>query len=169
MNVRSIKRFVAQSGDALNDMGRMNIERCTRETLDDWVRLRHALWSDESLEEHRRYALSILARPQQAIAYLVRDEAGSVIAFAEATMRADYVNGCTTSPVGFLEGLYVEPFRRGVGIAKLLCATIEAWTSNLGCTELASDVLLNNVTGQNAHKRLGFKETERVVYFVKRL
>ena len=67
------------------------------------------------------------------------------------------------------EGLYVEPFRRGVGIAKLLCATIEAWTSNLGCTELASDVLLNNVTGQNAHKRLGFKETERVVYFVKRL
>jgi aminoglycoside 6'-N-acetyltransferase I len=150
-------------------MGRMNIERCTRETLDDWVRLRHALWSDESLEEHRRYALSILARPQQAIAYLVRDEAGSVIAFAEATMRADYVNGCTTSPVGFLEGLYVEPFRRGVGIAKFLCATIEAWTSNLGCTELASDVLLNNVTGQNAHKRLGFKETERVVYFVKRL
>jgi len=83
VNVRSIKRFVAQSGDALNDTGRMNIERCTRETLDDWVRLRHALWSDESLEEHRRYALSILARPQQAIAYLVRDEAGSVIAFAE--------------------------------------------------------------------------------------
>jgi aminoglycoside 6'-N-acetyltransferase I len=28
-------------------------------------------------------------------------------------LRRDYVNGCSSSPVGFLEGLYVHPtFRR---------------------------------------------------------
>ena len=42
------------------------IKPCTLEHFDDWVRLRIALLPDETLEEHRRYAASILERPDDA-------------------------------------------------------------------------------------------------------
>jgi hypothetical protein len=45
------------------------IKPCTSEHFDDWVRLRIALWHDETLEEHRRYAASILERPDDATVY----------------------------------------------------------------------------------------------------
>jgi aminoglycoside 6'-N-acetyltransferase I len=147
----------------------MIIERCTSERFEDWIRLRQALWPDDTLEEHRRYAASTLDRPDETVAYLARDEGGNVVAFAEATLRRDYVNGCTTSPVGFLEGLYVQVPYRGRGLARLLCQTLERWAADLGCTEFASDALLHNEAGQRAHEALGFEETERVVYYVKRL
>jgi aminoglycoside 6'-N-acetyltransferase I len=34
-----------------------------------------------------------------------------------------------------------------------------------GCTELASDTQLDNAVSQAVHVRLGFVETERVVYY----
>jgi aminoglycoside 6'-N-acetyltransferase I len=148
---------------------RMIIERGTAEHFDDWVRLRQALWPDETIEEHRRYAASLIDRPKDAIVYLAREQDGNIIAFAEATLRRDYVNGCSTSPVGFLEGLYVEAPYRGRGLARLLNKALEEWAAGLGCTEFASDVLLHNESGQRAHKALGYEETERVVFYAKRL
>jgi aminoglycoside 6'-N-acetyltransferase I len=147
----------------------MIIERCLAENLEDWVRLRQALWPDETAEEHRRCAVSLLNRTKDAIVYLARDEDGSVVAFAEATLRQDYVNGCSTSPVGFLEGLYVEAPHRGRGLAQLLCEALEVWATGLRCTEFASDVLLHNAAAQRVHEALGFAETERVVFYAKRL
>ena len=147
----------------------MMIERCTSERLEDWVRLRQALWPDETAEEHRRHTASMIGRPTDAMVYLAREEDGDVVAFAEATLRRDYVNGCSTSPVGLLEGPYVEAPYRGRGLARLLCKAVEDWTTGLGCTEFASDVLLHNQAGQRAHEALGFEETDRVVFYAKRL
>jgi aminoglycoside 6'-N-acetyltransferase I len=52
--------------------------------------------------------VSLLNRTEDAIVYLAREEGDDVVTFAEATLRRDYVNGCSTSPVGFLEGVYVN-------------------------------------------------------------
>ena len=145
----------------------MIIERCTVEHVEDWVRLRQALWPEETTEEHRRYAMSTIDRPKDAIAYVARGNDGNAIAFAEATLRKDYVNGCSTAPVGFLEGLYVEPAYRGHGLARLLSKALEEWAIGLGCNEFASDVLLHNEAGQRAHEALGYTETERVVFYAK--
>ena len=143
----------------------MIVERCTAEHFEDWVRLRQALWPDETIEEHRRYAASMVDRPTDAIVYLAQEEDGNIVAFAEATLRRDY----STSPVGFLEGLYVVPPYRGRGLARLLNKALEDWAASLGCTEFASDVLLRNESGQRAHEALGYIETERVVFYAKRL
>ena len=43
------------------------------------------------------------------------------------------------------------------------------WLTAIGCDELASDALLGNVPSHAAHLGCGFEETERVVYFRKRL
>jgi|SRR5262245_12180918 len=147
----------------------MIVERCTPERLEDWVRMRKALWPDETLEQHRRYATSLLGRPDDAIVYLACEESGDSIAFAEATLRRDYVNGCGSSPVGFLEGIYVHPTHRKRGFARLLCQTLEEWARRMGCSEFASDVLLTNELGQLVHRALGFNETDRVVIYSKRL
>ena len=145
------------------------VEPCTSECSEDYALLRQALWPEETMEEHRRHAASMLSRPKDAVVYVAREENGRVIAFAEATIRRDYVNGCITSPVAFLEGLFVEIPSRRRGIARLLCKSIEDWAAGLGCTEFASDVLLDNETGLSVHEALGFEESERVVFYLKRL
>jgi aminoglycoside 6'-N-acetyltransferase I len=145
------------------------IEPCTFERFDDWVRLRIALWPDETLEEHRHYAASILKRPDDAMVYLASEVDGNVVAFAEGTLRRDYVNGCSSSPVGFLEVLYVHPSFRRRGLARLLCEALEGWAKKKGCTEFASDVWLHNDVARKVHEGLGFSETDRVVYYKKQL
>ncbi len=149
--------------------GLIRVEPCTRQSLAEWVALRRELWPQATLEEHSREAQGLLSEPGQATAFLAISEEGTVVAFAEAALRHDYVNGCTTSPVAFLEGIYVDPAYRKQGIARLLCKAVEDWAIGLGCSELASDVELQNTASQNMHAAIGFEETERVVYYRKPL
>ncbi|GAA1592604.1 hypothetical protein GCM10009764_14530 [Nocardia ninae] len=107
--------------------------------------------------------------PRDAAAFLARDERGTAVGFGEVTLRHDYVNGCDTSPVAFLEGLFVIPSHRSSGVARALCEVMEAWGRENGCTEFGSDALLSNAEGQNMHAALGFEERERVVYYRKML
>jgi len=145
----------------------MRIERLTATGLEDWIALRQALWP-WSQAEHRMEVGDALKNPDAA-AFLARDDGGTAIGFAEATLRRDYVNGCNTSPVGFLEGLYVKDDWRRRGVARALTQAVEAWTRTKGCSELASDAFLDNEGSHRMHGALGFEETERVVYFRKAL
>lgn len=145
----------------------MRIEAATFETLEDWLELRQALWS-WGLAEHRAEALAALANPG-AVTFLARDDRGRAIGFAEATLRHDYVNGCTTSPAGFLEGIFVKEPNRRRGVARALVKAVEDWTLSRGCRELASDAWIDDGNSHRMHERLGFSETERVVYFRKSL
>ena len=103
------------------------------------------------------------------MAFLARDNHGEALGFAEASLRFDYVNGCSTSPVGFLEGLYVRRHARRQGISRGLVAAVEQWVRDRGCSELASEALLENGDSHEMHRRIGFEETERMIYFLKKL
>lgn len=146
----------------------MLVERCTFETLENWVGLRQTLWPDATEQEHRAEASAVLEGVGDAIAFIVRNGT-EALGFAEAALRRDHVNGCTTSPVAFLEGIYVRPEWRRRGAARLLCAAVEDWGKMRGCAELASDTDLANLASQRMHEALGFVETERVVFYHKRL
>jgi aminoglycoside 6'-N-acetyltransferase I len=147
----------------------MFVEKCTHETLEDWLRLRWALWPHLTVSQHRLEALAILGGPSPAVAFVARNDRFGAVGFAEVALRQDHVNGCATSPVGFLEGIYVHPEWRRLGIARLLCSAVEAWAVDLGCSELGSDVDLDNRASQRMHETLGFTETERVVFYRKLL
>jgi len=43
------------------------------------------------------------------------------------------------------------------------------WARERGCSELASDALLDNAASRAMHRALGFEETERAVFFRKSL
>lgn len=158
-----IEQFDAQGGAQA-----MRLEACTFDMLDDWVALRLALWPDGSAEGHRDDAAGILESADDA-AFIARNDDGLAIGLAEAALRHDYVNGCESSPVGFLEGIYVRPEWRRRGVARALCQAVEAWAAGHGCAEFASDADLLNTGSQQMHHALGFEETERVVYYRKRL
>ena|SRR5450755_1828631 len=128
-----------------------------------WLSLRSRLWPDGNESEHLRYMADALARGHFVRIASAPD--GSAVGFVEASQRVDYVNGTSTSPVAFLEGLYVEPSARRRGIAQALVAEVERWAVAQGCSELASDSPLENVVAHATHRALGFEETERVVYF----
>lgn len=133
-----------------------------------WAQLRSELWPDEAAIDADADLDAAMLDEDAAIVF-VADVGGEMIAFAEATLRHDYVNGTASSPVGFLEGWYVVPEWRGRGVGRALLQAVEAWARELGCVEIASDSLLDNTASHAAHASCGFEETERVVYFRKSL
>ena len=144
------------------------IERCLAAEQPGWLELRDALWPqphDVQLAEMAAIA-AVLRRYGAFIAYA---NDGEPAGFAEAALRTDYVNGAQSSPVAFLEGLYVTPGARRHGIGRALVAEVCRWARAIGCSELASDALLANEVGQEVHRALGFAETERVVFYRKPL
>ncbi|MDA0812390.1 MAG: GNAT family N-acetyltransferase [Verrucomicrobia bacterium] len=90
------------------------------------------------------------------------------VGFLEASMR-NLVDGCLSSPVGYIEGITVlEPWR-GRSYARDLIQAAEAWMLENGCSEVATDAELNNPEAITFHKRMGFSETYRIVQFRKEL
>ena len=134
-----------------------------------WLVLRQQLWPDGTSEEHLAETSELLESPERYAQFIEFGETGEALGMVEVSRRSDYVNGTDTSPVAFLEGLFVVPQARKKGIARALVAEAERWAKNKGCSEFASDALLENTASHDMHSALGFAETERVVYFKKSL
>lgn len=135
----------------------------------DWLSLRMELWPDCAREQHLEEMASFLREPGRYAQFIVRGPEGRGIGFAEASLRTDYVNGTASSPVGYLEGLYVRFDARGQGVARSLVQAVSEWAIARGCVELASDTQPENLVSQAVHGRLGFRETERAVFYSKLL
>ncbi|MGL6511763.1 aminoglycoside 6'-N-acetyltransferase [Aeromonas hydrophila] len=136
--------------------------------LAQWATLRQQLWPHHEMAAHLQEGAELLAAAHLN-AFLVLDAQSQAVAFADAALRRDYVNGCESSPVVYLEGVYVQPASRRRGLAQALIARVAQWGRELGCCELASDAAIDNLASQQLHQRLGFTETERVVFFKKAL
>ncbi len=89
--------------------------------------------------------------------------------FAQCGLRHDYVEGTDSSPVGYLEGIFVKEEYRRQGIAKKLLAVCQDWAKEQGCTEFASDCELVNEDSLKFHMKLGFEEVNRIICFTKKL
>ncbi|RUS52434.1 aminoglycoside adenylyltransferase [Kurthia sp. 3B1D] len=91
------------------------------------------------------------------------------VGFAQCQLRHEYVEGTDSSPVGYLEGLYVKQAYRMKGIANELVKSCELWAKDKKCREFASDCELSNDASIRMHKKLGFTEANRIVCFTKTL
>ena len=94
---------------------------------------------------------------------------GEAAGFAQCQLRHDYVEGTETSPVGYLEGIYVREKYRKQGIARRLLNACEAWSREHGCTEFGSDCELTNTVSQEFHQAVGFEEVNRLVAYVRKI
>ncbi len=148
-------------------MSEISIRHAMHEDIPEWLRMRQALWGTSPIEDLRWGLEESLNDPKQAIFFAVRAD-GSPCGFLEAGMRS-YGEGCETSPVGYIEGWYVDDDIRNQGVGRRLVQTAEDWARSLGMTEMASDTWLDNETSIQAHLRMGYEEMERLVHFVKKL
>lgn len=146
----------------------MNVRSARSEDAEAWVRLRGALWPDWK-EDHATEIAAYLANPPEEVGCLVAEvEDRGVIGFVEVRLR-DYAEGCESSPVGYLEGIYVEPEQRRSGVGRALVRAAEAWARERGCEEMGSDRGLDNAVSGAFHESVGFQEVVRMVAYRKLL
>lgn len=120
----------------------IDVQEIVDPTDAQWLRMRGWLWPHSDSGQHQEELEGLISDPSRHVAFLAVTSQGEDVGFAEISMRTDYVNGCDTSPVAFLEGIYVCPQYRRRGVARLLCEAAERWGQSKGCTELASDALM---------------------------
>lgn len=92
---------------------------------------------------------------------------GEAIGFITVSIRSDYVEGAKSSPVGYLEAIYVYPEFRKKGIAKQLYEKGESWVHQNGCTEIGSNTWDWNTDSQKFHSKLGFNKEDILVHYIK--
>ena len=128
--------------------------------------MRLLLWPDEaaSLADEMD---GMLDDPLTPVFVLQRPE-GGLGGFLEAGTRK-YAEGCNTSPVGYIEGWFVDEDLRGRGYGRQLMSAAEGWARSQGLKEMASDTWLWNEGSTRAHLAMGYHETERVIHFAKTL
>ena len=141
----------------------MTIRHIVERDRGDWVRMRHALWPD-SLSDHEAETLAHFETSRDLPIVFVAELESRVVGFLELDFRK-YAPGCSSSPVPFIEGWYVEPAQQGSGIGRALVAAAEAHARAAGYPEIASDVEIWNTGSIAAHLAVGYEEVERVVSF----
>lgn len=126
-----------------------------------------SLWPEHEKQELETEMEAYLKKEDAAVFMVYKD--GFPAGFAICQLRRDYVEGTKTSPVGYLEGLFVEKPFRGKGYGARLLNACEIWAKEQGCTEFASDCELSNTKSFAFHMKTGFKEVNRTVSFIKKL
>jgi len=128
-----------------------------------WVQLREALWPG-SLADHDEETRTFFDKRLRTPVVFVAEAKDRLVGFLELDFRK-YAPGCTSSPVAFIEGWYVEPASQGQGVGRALIDAAEAYARAAGHHEIASDADIENVEGIAAHIAVGFEEIERIVCF----
>lgn len=100
--------------------------------------------------------------------YICENE-GKTVAFAEFSLRHDYVEGTKASPVGYVEAIFVLEEFRCKGAAKRLLQLGEEWAVKMGCCQMASDCELTNDISMEFHLKAGFSEANRIICFMKNI
>jgi aminoglycoside 6'-N-acetyltransferase I len=149
------------------------------EDRDEWLRMRRALWPECSEEEHRLEILAYLgggsvdraplgSSAGVLVAFVAEVDDRGLCGFVEASIRP-HAEGAGTGPIGYIEGWYVDPDVRRRGIGRALVEAGEAWARARGCREMASDTWPENTMSIESHTRLGYRESVRLVHFIKDL
>lgn len=143
------------------------IRKTETKDLPALARLGLKLWPGHDFEELSAEFSDIMEKEDAA--FFLAFEAEMPIGFAQCQLRRDYVEGTSASPVGYLEGIFVEAGSRRQGVAKKLLAACENWAKEKGCREFASDCELDNSESLRFHLSLGFREANRIICFAKKL
>ena len=109
----------------------------------------------------------LLLNGDTAIFLYIQDH--NAIGFSQCQLRRDYVEGTDTSPVGYLEGVFVEQAYRRMGYGRMLVQACENWAKERGCSEFASDCELHNTDSLHFHLHYGFLEANRIICFTKKI
>ncbi len=99
-----------------------------------WHALRSALWPDCTAERHASEMHEYASRGGRFATFVACLRENELCGFLEASLR-EFAEGCDSSPVGYIEGIYVRPDARLYGIGRALTAAAEQWARENGAVE----------------------------------
>ena len=103
------------------------VRRATIEDSHILAELAIQLWDDNTPDAlNAEFSESI--NSNQAV-FFIKYEDNIPVGFAQCSLRTDYVEGTETSPVGYLEGIFVKSAHRNRGYAKELVCACESWSN----------------------------------------
>lgn len=143
------------------------IKKAEKEDLESVVNLAVLLWNASSVKELTEEFIDAFSTDENCI--FLKFEDGIPIGFAQCQLRHDYVEGTESSPVGYLEGIYIKDEFRNKGYGKELLSKCESWAKSKGCSEFASDCEIDNINSFLFHKAMHFTEANRIICFTKKL
>lgn len=88
--------------------------------------------------------------------------------YVEVSLRS-VVDGCASTPVGYVEAWYVDEDLRHGGLGRELVQAAEDWARAQGCSEMGSDCLIENVVSLRAHEAMGYEVVDRCINLRKSL
>ncbi len=152
-------------------MGETHVRLAVASDCEQLSRLRRALWSESSEEEHRNELVSILAGKRNGtmpLVVFVAEAANGVLAGFLEVGLGSHADGCDPRlPVGFVEGWSVVENQRRKGVGSQLLRAAEDWARNRGCVEMASDTWIDHALSQRVHEALQFEVVDRCVHYRK--
>jgi aminoglycoside 6'-N-acetyltransferase I len=128
---------------------------------DEWLRLRDALMP---AEENAREIDEFFAAQAEYGVFVIARSTGDLGGFVEVGTR-DFAEGCSTSPVAYIEAWYVDADLRRRGLGRALLTRAEEWAVARGLTEIGSDAVVDNTLSIDVHRAVGYDEVERIVCF----
>ena len=109
-----------------------------RPDRDEWVRMRTVLWPDDGAEHGDDvaafFATGTFRWSESLLPWTVlvaERPAGGLCGFVEASIRP-FAEDCTTRPVGYVEGWFVDPDMRRQGVGRKLVKAAEQWAAAHG-------------------------------------
>lgn len=145
----------------------MDIHKIKKEDFNNWLEMGLLLWSEYSKAELKIEFAETCKSKNEAV-FICKDKE-NYVGFVNISLRYEYVPESTSVPTGYIEGIFVRKEYRKKRIAEKLVRIAEKWAKNKGCKEIASDTELDNNSSQKFHKKIGFKKTKTLVYFIKKI
>ena len=136
-------------------------------SLDKVAALGESLRPGSGEAVRRTFALQ-LADPKAALFGCRRED--GLIGLAHARIRTDYVEGARENEKGvaYLEGIYLKE-DAAPELSQKLIAAVSDWAREMGCRELAADCEQGDDAGAALREAAGFKETARIICYIKEL
>ena len=135
--------------------------------LETLAKLAVMMWQNHSVNELINEFSEIMTNEKSQ--FFLKYENDLPIGFAQCQLRYDYVEGTKTTPVGYLEGIFIKEGYRNRGYAKELLSECEVWARSNGCKEFASDCETDNTDSFYFHIAMNFTEANRIICFTKTL
>lgn len=141
------------------------IKKAEMADISELAQLAIQMWQDNAVVDLEQEFEQIIDSNNAVVFIKTCDE--QLIGFAQCQLRTDYVEGTESSPVGYLEGIFVLEEHRHKGYARELLNACENWSKEKGCLEFASDCELVNIGSYEFHIAAGFTEVNRIICFKK--
>jgi aminoglycoside 6'-N-acetyltransferase I len=102
----------------------------------------HNMWSGSDIIDLQTELLAKITNNESEIFIAYNDNIA--VGVAQCGLRKDYVEGTGSTPVGYLEGIYVIEEFHNKGVATMLCKECEAWALTIGCKEFGKYERIQN-------------------------